>query len=709
MKKRVIVLFVLFLLVLTPINFSYTVLGATENLNTYTEVDALGRLSMNTNGTQVNISAMQNGDDNVYLMNHLEVTHGLQTTDWSLSFEMWSPPTTLSSNSRTRLLGAGFSDGLGDVRACGTEYWCGIYVSANSPYLNRMILGTAWNTHKTGSVTLSESTWYYIWFNRSGTTLTYSMYTSSLRNDASLVETLTYTGVSTEPFKYFYAAQSIDHTDFATNKESWRQRMYTLTVDGCLQPDAPTNGAVDYDHGTTTINLTWTKGNNANNTVVRYSNTAYPTSITDGTLWYNGTLDYYENNAIDTSKFYYIRAWSESNWSSPNGYKVSTSYLQFDYGTLTIDCYDENTSGLINGGTSDNTWGIFISDSDGTETYEKLDCTNSLTLASNDIPYGTDTILVFNATNYSQRVYYYDFSFGNTYSIDAYLSPSNSSELYRLTVNNEYDQPVDDVNLHIRRYINSTTEWANVSRVKTDSNGDVYVYLMYNELYKVRINKTDYMTSTYDYIPSDLVFTKEFRILFEDVEYMNESIYHELITFTAEISGLSLFINFTCSDSNIVSTAIVVYNISNTTGVRTAIQWYNDSINNSYNLIYAIEDGMCYEVTLGLVHSIFGTTSDYRIICDRIGITTTSRFDTIFDLNFKYNPFGWSNTFGFFLLVATMFSFGQQHVGMNMLLTGGVLIFVNVVIGLALVSVAISLGIITLGIIVIYGERGVKT
>ncbi|NIQ88322.1 MAG: hypothetical protein GWN93_04295 [Deltaproteobacteria bacterium] len=153
----------------------------------------------------------------------------------------------------------------------------------------------------------------------------------------------------------------------------------------------------------------------------------------------------------------------------------------------------------------------------------------------------------------------------------------------------------------------------------------------------------------------------------------------------------------------------MIYNISNTTGDHTFFDSDNRTADNSFNLVYAIEDGMCYEVTLNISHSVFGTFYDFRIVCDRETITTKERFDNIFDLNFKYNPFGWSNTFGFFLLLATMFSFGQQHVGMSMLFTGGVMIFINSIIGLALVSVVISMGIICLGIAVLWGERGVKS
>ncbi|NIQ89373.1 MAG: hypothetical protein GWN93_10030, partial [Deltaproteobacteria bacterium] len=171
MKKRILVLFIMFLLVFTPINFSYTALGATEDLSTYTEQDIPGRISLNTNGSQVNISGMRNDDDNVYLVNDLESSNGLQATDWSVSFEIYSPPTTTSASEGCRLLGCSFSDGLGDVAACGTVYWCGFYITTNSPYQNRMRLGKGLDTGKSGAVTLSESTWYYAYFNRSDTYL----------------------------------------------------------------------------------------------------------------------------------------------------------------------------------------------------------------------------------------------------------------------------------------------------------------------------------------------------------------------------------------------------------------------------------------------------------------------------------------------------------------------------------------------------------
>jgi len=700
MKKTLMVLFMILMLVFTLFNAN-TVVAAVEDFNTYTEVDALGRISWNTNGSQVNLTSMFNGDHNVYLFKNMLVDYGLQTTDWSVKFEFYSPLSNHPNHAGAYLLGAGFSDTLGDVYACGLEHFCGLYISTSSPYNNRLLIGQSGATKKFGSVNLGEEQWYYAYFNRTGTDLVYSFYSDPGRT--SLVETISYSGVSTEPFQYFYAAQSFDipgDDQGLPPGRSWMQRNYELTVDGCLEPDAPTNGVVTYDPSTTTINLTWTKGNNANNTVIRYSNTAYPTSITDGTLWYNGTDTWYENSSINTAVYYYIRAWSESNWSNPNNYKVSDTYLQFDYGSLTINVYDENTSDPI----SD--WSIFISDIDGTDTYEDVSASNPLVIPSTDIPFGNDTVLVFNATNYSQRVYYYDLVFGLTHDIDAYLPPSNRSELYLISINNEYNEPENDVKVSILRYINSTVGWKNVSITYTDGNGQFLVHLIPDTLYKVRLNKTGFITSLHDYLPSDSLFTKTFRIYFEEQEYMDEDIYHEIISFTTGITGSNLFIDFFCSDNGISSTNIVIYNISNTSGVKTAVHWDNRTDDNDFDFTYIIEDGMCYEISLSLIHSVYGTINDIRLVCDRDTITTSTRFDTLLDLNFKYMPFGWSNLFGFFILISTMFMFGQQHVGVSLLFTGGVLAFINSVIGLAFLTVSVPAVIICFGVAVLWSERG---
>ena len=53
----------------------------------------------------------------------------------------------------------------------------------------------------------------------------------------------------------------------------------------------------------------------------------------------------------------------------------------------------------------------------------------------------------------------------------------------------------------------------------------------------------------------------------------------------------------------------------------------------------------------------------------------------LFNLNYGSNPFGWSNTFMWLLMVAIMFMFGEQGAGISLMIFGGLSIFLNTYIG----------------------------
>jgi len=66
----------------------------------------------------------------------------------------------------------------------------------------------------------------------------------------------------------------------------------------------------------TQINLSWTKANSEDKVLVRYKSAldgTYPTSVTDGTFVYNGSLLSAEATGLDPSMKYYFKAWT---WSA---------------------------------------------------------------------------------------------------------------------------------------------------------------------------------------------------------------------------------------------------------------------------------------------------------------------------------------------------------------------------------------------------------
>jgi len=193
---------------------------------------------------------------------------------------------------------------------------------------------------------------------------------------------------------------------------------YTSDSD-ITRPEAPTGPNITFVDATH-IKLNWTKGTGANNTVVLRKQTGYPTSVTDGTIIYNGTgLDV--NTAFSFAITYYYRAWSYSEWHNLNCY--STNYTNITYppgsnGTLFINCYDESTGTNL-------TFNILITNKEGTDTYYDTNCVNTLMINASLCPQGLVT-LVINSTGHRSRIYTFTIMSGIFYQVDAYLPLSTS-------------------------------------------------------------------------------------------------------------------------------------------------------------------------------------------------------------------------------------------------------------------------------------------
>lgn len=73
------------------------------------------------------------------------------------------------------------------------------------------------------------------------------------------------------------------------------------------------------------INLTWTKGEGAEKTMVRYKKGSYPTSRSDGTQVYFDTGTSYSHTSLDADETYYYRAWSYTTDAPNSGYSDNYS------------------------------------------------------------------------------------------------------------------------------------------------------------------------------------------------------------------------------------------------------------------------------------------------------------------------------------------------------------------------------------------------
>ncbi len=93
---------------------------------------------------------------------------------------------------------------------------------------------------------------------------------------------------------------------FATNSKG---TAYSDDLTFTAKPEAPTN-LVATAISDAQIDVSWTSGAGALNTVVRRKIGSYPTDVDDGDEAYNGPAHAFSDTGLDSSTTYYYRAWS---------------------------------------------------------------------------------------------------------------------------------------------------------------------------------------------------------------------------------------------------------------------------------------------------------------------------------------------------------------------------------------------------------------
>ena len=295
----------------------------------------------------------------------------------------------------------------------------------------------------------------------------------------------------------------------------------------------------------------------------------------------------------------------------------------------------------------------------------------------------------------------------NNVTVDASVLDENTSVVrvtyycdddvldYVIHVIDEVNDPVDDAKIEVKRLIDDS--YVNILSVLTDGNGDATCYLIPDQHYKIVISKTNYVNETADWTPSENIRTKTFQLSLEETEIEDEYSYSEEITFTASMNSTGV-INIIYVDAleNTTTANITVYENNS----DTAVYWYNTT-NDSFNVnTSALNTSLSYQVYLDLVHDTFGDVTDYVFIpgvdLEYRNKTNASEFDDLFEI-FGPNPFGWHNFIGFFVLIATVFTFGKRNTGLALMLTGGVFLFLQYIIGITLMGSTLGIVFILIG------------
>jgi len=423
------------------------------------------------------------------------------------------------------------------------------------------------------------------------------------------------------------------------------------------------------------------------------------------TIHYHGSNEYYVLDNLNENSIFYFGLWSIAvNVTT----KSSANYSTINWGGLVINVYDENTSNAID------YWDVFISNADGTQTYESLNNTNALFINTSVLPYGDDTNIIINVTGYDSKLFIRDLELNHYYILDAYLSESAGTNLYVFYVVNEYDDPIEGCTVHIKRYINDSEGYQNVSILQTDANGQFNLFMVPSVIYLIEISKTGFVTEIdSDYIPDPdnygIYYPTTYQLQFERGE-PDILIPSDIIHFNATINSTGVIsVWYVDSNSRTTNTQIRIYQYYNKT-----LTWNHTDSRTGSNSFSFTSTGynisMMHKLVLYLNHSDLGFVILTFFIEPIRTLTLPSTIEGYWDDVFGDFELGWVNTI--FLFMPCMFFlivFGGHHAGLGILSSGMYLGFTTYFLNLSnadvLLTVASLLSIVGFFLIILKKGR----
>jgi hypothetical protein len=347
-------------------------------------------------------------------------------------------------------------------------------------------------------------------------------------------------------------------------------------------------------------------------------------------------------------------------------------------------------------------WNIFITNSSGSQTYNKSGCSNPTLINISALPKGNGCTIQVSKSNFTTRVTTVNIVVTGSYYITSYLAhftpptvpPTNTSYLYLLSVVNGYDYPVQGALITVKRVVG--VSYVPVTSGLTDGNGQFSCYLVPGAFYKFFITKEGYTNETADWTPSDQVFEHKFMIYAapsSDTVYTNITLSIEP-TGTNFDTGFTVYYNITSSDSKLVWFNATVSRYNSTTATWLLLYSHNTTSTTGGTISYTIAN----------------VTGDYRFRCgyEKTGFTeyTTSVYYSIVwtpytndTLNFTvtkivgrspiYVPTisgetvaSYGALIAAFISIFVLFGFSPKFSGLAIMATGGILGFCKSPLGL---------------------------
>lgn len=514
--------------------------------------------------------------------------------------------------------------------------------------------------------------------------------------------------------KYYY-----QFIGYNTSLDIYSASVYTNNI---TTPGNPSNINTVYTHSSS-LNISWTNGSYADKNVVIRKLNSYPTSVSDGTLLYNGTATFYNDTSSSAVSYYKLYSWNSTVHQFSPGANVQ-------WGSLSINCYDETT-------LSNLSFNVSVINNDGSQVYTAYNCVNTHAIDTNLCPQGLITVLVSNATHLS-RMYYLTITGGTIYILNTYLpfnsNPelTNESHLYVLRIIEESGAAINDANITIKAYNNHTGIFETIENRYSDGYGQVEVNLFPSKLYKVFISKVGYISRIVDYIPDPIYYgiyyTRYFQLspsyTYEETFWSNitYNIYptlfdsHDAITFYFNISSsnsqLSWYSMIVYYYNNITSTWGDIFSSNVSSAIGGSLTYTTGNTSGKYALICSLGKTDNSQITLGTAQ--YGTGFDYAYIYNIYHMpsnyTSGEGLEDIIEHVLGPSPVyvgdktvGYIALGGIFLSMFILFSFSPKFSGLAIMIEGITLGGLKYPLGLVndnIMSWGLVVGVIIIGLIV---------
>lgn len=497
---------------------------------------------------------------------------------------------------------------------------------------------------------------------------------------------------------YYYYAEGND-TNGNMTKGNTR---HTLT-----NPDIPIYLNIIPYFSNSSVKISWLTGNGANQTVVAYSNTAYPSVVPGATVSYNGTglFCWVHNISFNTTCFFSL--FSFTTWA---GLSRFSSGVHIPWGGVSFNCYNES-SGLPIG------YNVLISNSGGDETYYGPDLWGYTFINVTTIPMGDDIgFYISNSSGlYNSRIYYYDIIPNIFYNFSFYLPvtlipPStNDSYYYGIKVVDMNGAEIPNVLVTVKTYILTTGVFEIVASGYTAADGIYAVWLRGSSLYKIFLNKTGYKDNVNNFPTPSGGITITYVLEFEDI-YIQPARNPGFYVFFEDLSSRTnstLYLHYHDTLDGTINVHVYVYEHNVTTGNITVF-YSNEGITLSefYLNLTGLRANNSYSVNLFYNHTEFGSQSLTAYFEGwHTTLITPYQLNIVLTAIFKSGAMVLSHFMMFLLLLAMFYWVDKEHVGIGLIIIGGLFLCINIYIGIDDALTTAASGVIPTLLMVVGGMK----